>query len=279
MLHINFGSTDKLNEYLNYKEVKYKKWECKERTYINQKGNPEHPIIVYPNSKVNNVLYKELTTNAEFKHLFEPVDFFRLLYNQFEFILSNIKAPAIIMEHLSGLDLEKLKLYFLLESLVYLICNINDTQYLIDPDFLIDDSYAKSERLENISLDISFKAKALRKELTIQQTPTKKILSPDQVALIYIYEKRNPITRENGTSIASSNGYLSEYSGEKFYQRYTFYSKKANRLAIPESTIKYNHKIELFESILDHLNSKANDWAIDELKLLKLRKAQKDESL
>jgi len=279
MMKVNFHLNDSLSEYLNYKEVKYKRWECKERTVINQKGGFSYPVIVYPNSKVNNIIYKELTTNKDLDGLFEPIDLFRLLYNQFEFILNNIKDPSVVMEHLSGLKLEKRKLYFLLESLDYLICNLNDTQYLLDPHIQIDDSYAISTRLEDISLDISFKAKALRKELSSQQTPTQNSLNPDQVALIYIYEKRPPITRQNGPDIAESNGYFSEFSGEKFYQRYTFYSKRVNRLAIPETTIKYNHKIELFESTLDHLENKAKDWASDELALLRLRKTQKDVSL
>jgi hypothetical protein len=278
MMQINFQSNNSLSEYLNYREVKYKKWECKESTFMNQKGGISHPIIIYPNSKINNIIYKELTTNKTLDGIFEPIDFFRLLYNKFEFILNNINDPSIIMEHLSELNLEKRKLYFLLESLDYLICNLNESFHLLPP-YPIDDSYPKSERLENISMDISFKAKTLRKELSSQQTSTQNSLNPDQVALIYIYEKKPPITRQNGPVIAENNGYISEFSGEKFYQRYTFYSKKVNRLAIPETTIRYNHKIELFESILNHLGDKAKDWASSELLLLKLRKTQKDVSL
>jgi len=103
-------------------------------------------------------------------------------------------------------------------------------------------------------------------EYTPHQTETEK-LKIEQIALKYAYEGIQ-ITRENGNEIAKKYGHN---SGEKLFQRFTYFLSAANRKAKPTPCTprKLKNKIELFESVLNHLSENNKKRAIDEIKILK----------
>jgi len=92
-------------------------------------------------------------------------------------------------------------------------------------------------------------------------------LKIDQIAIIYVYEG-NQITRENGNEIAKQ---YNHNSGEKLFQRFTYFSSIANRKGKPTpcTPTKLKNKIELFESIVPHLTDTAKQRANDEIQILK----------
>ena len=95
-------------------------------------------------------------------------------------------------------------------------------------------------------------------------------LKVKQIALIHVYE-RNQITRQNATEIASRYGYKSKNSGEGLFQDYTTFCSPSNRHGKPDPCTrkKLKNKIDLFESITEHLSDTAKQWSYDEIKLLK----------
>lgn len=101
-----------------------------------------------------------------------------------------------------------------------------------------------------------------------QETETESVkLKIDQIALIHVY-KGYQITRENGNEIARQYKYS---SGEKLFQRFTYFSSPANRKGrpVPCTLRKLKNKIELFESIVTHLSDRAKQRANDEINILK----------
>lgn len=92
-------------------------------------------------------------------------------------------------------------------------------------------------------------------------------LTINQIALKYVYESLQ-ITRENGNEIAKQYGHN---SGEKLFQRFTYYSSLANRKGIPNSCTpkKLDNKIKLIESVIELLPKVRQDRAKDEVLLLK----------
>lgn len=91
-----------------------------------------------------------------------------------------------------------------------------------------------------------------------------------QVALIHAYEGTQ-ITRLNAGEIAAKFGYTSKNSGEGLFQDYTAYSSSTFRKSKPTPCTpkKLKNKIELFESIVEHLTDRAKSRAEDEIKILK----------
>ena len=96
-----------------------------------------------------------------------------------------------------------------------------------------------------------------------KQQPKLKI---DQIALKYVYEGLQ-ITRENGNEIAKQYGYT---SGEKLFQRFTYYLSTANRKAKPDlcTPKKLKNKIELIKSVIELLPIDKQARAIDEVAIL-----------
>jgi hypothetical protein len=87
-----------------------------------------------------------------------------------------------------------------------------------------------------------------------QESKIKKIkpqLSINQIALKYVYEY-STITRNNGDQIAKEYGHN---SGEKLFQRFTFFSSNANRKAEPNGCTPklLKNKIDLIKSVIDIL--------------------------
>lgn len=104
-----------------------------------------------------------------------------------------------------------------------------------------------------------------------QQTETKtdKLKVP-QIALIHVYENIL-ITRENAVEIAAKHGYTAKLSGEGLYQDYLKYVNVNDRKAKPTAETKktLKNKIELFESVVNHLSDNSKKRAIDEINILK----------
>lgn len=94
-----------------------------------------------------------------------------------------------------------------------------------------------------------------------------KKLKIDQIALKYAYEGLQ-ITRENGNEIAKEYGHN---SGEKLFQRFTFFSSSANRKGKPNlcTPKRLDNKIKLIESIIELLPTDKQERAKDEVSILK----------
>jgi hypothetical protein len=105
---------------------------------------------------------------------------------------------------------------------------------------------------------------------SIAKSVTKGSLKVKQIALIYAYEG-NQITRANAGEIAANYGYTSVNSGEGLFQDYTTYSSPSYRKEKPTPCTpkKLKNKIELFESIIEHLSNRARKRAEDEIMILK----------
>lgn len=98
----------------------------------------------------------------------------------------------------------------------------------------------------------------------VKQKPELKI---DQIALKYAYEGLQ-ITRKNGNEIAKEYGHS---SGEKLFQRFTYFSSPANRKGKPNlcTPKKLDNKIKLIESIIELLPIDKQKRAKDEVSILK----------
>lgn len=92
-------------------------------------------------------------------------------------------------------------------------------------------------------------------------------LSINQIALKYVYEGMQ-ITRQNCNEIVRQYGYT---SGEKLFQRYTYYLSKTNRKGEPAfcTPLKLKNKIELIESVIEMLPKNKQEQAKDEVGILK----------
>jgi hypothetical protein len=104
----------------------------------------------------------------------------------------------------------------------------------------------------------------LQPQPIVKEKPELKI---DQIALKYAYEGLR-ITRENGNDIAKEYGHN---SGEKLFQRFTYFSSSANRKGKPNlcTPKKLDNKIKLIESIIELLPTDKQERAKDEVSILK----------
>lgn len=125
--------------------------------------------------------------------------------------------------------------------------------------------YLKDKELENIKDRENKKQKKIKEIEHSEIKPNG--LRIDQIALIHFYEA-NQITRDNGNEIARNYNHT---SGEKLFQRFTYYSSTANRKGKPTPCTpkKLKNKIELFESVVIHLSDKVKQRALDEIIILK----------
>jgi len=101
----------------------------------------------------------------------------------------------------------------------------------------------------------------------IEVVKAKPELTISQVALMHCYEGPR-ITRKNADEIAKDCGHR---SGEKLYQKFTFFSSNANRRAEPTeaTSITFKNKIDLFESVVERLSGEVKSSAIEDLNHLK----------
>lgn len=109
-----------------------------------------------------------------------------------------------------------------------------------------------------------FKTLAQQPKLIVEQKPKLKI---DRIALKFVYEGLQ-ITRKNGNEIAKQYGHN---SGEKLFQRFTYFSSAANRKGKPNlcTPKKLDNKIKLIESVIELLPTDKQERAKDEVSILK----------
>jgi hypothetical protein len=98
-------------------------------------------------------------------------------------------------------------------------------------------------------------------------TKQKSVLKIDQIALKFAYEDFR-VTRESGNEIAKRYGHN---SGEKLFQRFTYFSSAANRKGKPTlcTPKKIDNKIKLIESIIELLPTDKQERAKDEVSILR----------
>ena len=126
-------------------------------------------------------------------------------------------------------------------------------------------SYSLSKRKnENVNyrIKLNYEYKKWLENEIIPQQENK--LTIDEIALIYYYTDKQ-ITRKNGDEIAQKYGHK---SGEKLYQRYLYYSSRANRLGY-DSKQKLKNKIDKFINIINYLPNDQKDKTTDEFKIMK----------
>lgn len=87
-----------------------------------------------------------------------------------------------------------------------------------------------------------------------------------EIALKYVYEGLQ-ITRSNADAIISDYGLK---SGEKLYQKFSFYSSRANRKGDPGTKKKLANKIKLLGRVILLLKENNRELAIDEMKALEI---------
>jgi len=147
----------------------------------------------------------------------------------------------------------------------------NLTNYLVNNNHISDKSetpiYLRDIRLY---LEYSNLLDQPQQPTTGQEQQTEKPkpeLKIDQIALKYAYEGLQ-ITRENGNEIAKKYGHN---SGEKLFQRFTYFSSPANRKGKPNlcTPKKLDNKIKLIESIIELLPTDKQERAKDEVSILK----------
>lgn len=131
----------------------------------------------------------------------------------------------------------------------------------------------QSGKFQKFTLPNSFlNPSTIQKQTNIEPLPPQPIkqkpeLKIDQIALKYAYEGLQ-ITRENGNKIAKEYGHN---SGEKLFQRFTYFSSSANRKGKPNlcTPKKLDNKIKLIESIIELLPTEKQERAKDEVLILK----------
>jgi hypothetical protein len=83
---------------------------------------------------------------------------------------------------------------------------------------------------------------------------------------LYLFYSRQNVTRENVDSIGTDWGFK---NGQKLIQEYHKVLINTDRKADPESLIKLNNKIKLFEEVSKHLEEHDRSLIIDDLKSIK----------
>ena len=101
----------------------------------------------------------------------------------------------------------------------------------------------------------------------VKRTEPNEKLTINQIALKLFYEGEI-ISKENCNDIINEYGHK---SGDKLYQRFTYYSSTANRKANPHPLTqkRFQNKIELFKSVIGLLSEEGKERALDELNILK----------
>lgn len=113
-----------------------------------------------------------------------------------------------------------------------------------------------------------------KKELQIKIEPnlleniTKPLLSIPQIAVILAL-KQVSVTRDNADELIASYGHK---SGDKLYNTYCMHNETSKRISPPlnsSSVKKLQNKIDLFESVIDHLDGKDRERLISEIEMLR----------
>lgn len=131
---------------------------------------PQTDIEIYLNDELNISIYRQLTEDEIWKDTFEPLEFFNLLYDQFEILDANRKNPLSVKKHLLKLDLKKIQLFYLLYILHVLILQAIKKRHRLDPS---------TKELNNCWELIENDYKNLEDELFEKPEPVKKSVQPE----------------------------------------------------------------------------------------------------
>ncbi len=138
----------------------------------------------------------------------------------------------------------------------------------INPQYTFEEIAARHGNYKDANRVLEWLDTVPKEKHKSEKTKTEKpLLNMNQIALKYVYEGLQ-ITRENGNEIAKKYGHN---SGEKLFQRFTYYSSTSNRKGKPNSCTskKLRNKIELIESVIELMPTDKRDRATDEVSILK----------
>lgn len=208
-------------------------------------------------------LYECCTDN---KHsIFYDLDTYVKLYpeslqNYLKYSPSEINESDFINDEIS----ECLAIKEELKKPVYYIKYLKEANNFFNFATLLENRIDK--RLDFLNKKLS-KVKEIITSRFEQQKASKASLTINQIALLCVYNEIH-ITRVNSDKIAVDNGHT---SGEKLFQRYTYYSSLANRKGLPPNCTrkKLSNKIELIESIILLLPESKRQKPLDEVFILK----------
>lgn len=124
-------------------------------------------------------IYEELTEQNDLKKLFEPLDFFNLLYEQIYYIKNNFDRPLDNINHLKSLDLNKYQLHFLL---IKLLQCFNQKNFPFDLGFFDRKNKHDKKTLRFIWKELKKLDFELFKpaDLESNESDETKVLSPDE---------------------------------------------------------------------------------------------------
>ena len=108
----------------------------------------------------------------------------------------------------------------------------------------------------------------IKKIAGLSSTKSSQAFSLPQIALIYIYNDDESITRDNANEIAKKYGYESLNSGEKLYQKFIKYYNVTDRKGDEGTKRKNNNKIKLLKSVIEFLPEDKHEKVKDEIKTL-----------
>ncbi|MFV8346206.1 hypothetical protein [Flavobacterium sp. ZB4P13] len=211
---------------------------------------------------------------ADIRHVKNYVEIRSLMINLVKYIINNS-------------DDEKCKTYIRDEFCLAFFLFFNEIDeadkpkiisFLRDSNEAFDDVYIMSSNLNRSILESRYNRFRLYALATIiapkKFNPKSEVnlndgdekLSMNQIALKLVYEGAS-LPREKANTVITDYGHT---SGEKLFQRFTFYSKESNRRANPDGTIKVlKNKIELLDSVIELLPEDKRSKAIGEVKYLK----------
>ncbi len=89
---------------------------------------PFTDVEEYLTDDFNLTIYDQLTGNEKYKGMFEALEFFNLLYEQYGIVQTNLDKPLSITKHLLKLDLKKEQLHYLLYHLYRLLSQVTGNQ-------------------------------------------------------------------------------------------------------------------------------------------------------
>jgi hypothetical protein len=267
MEEINFKTKETLAEYFDTK------YSIIDRRF---QDSETETVFVFPMGDINKELYERLVVNNKWKEVYEPLDFFKLLYNQLDLILTEEDGkffPGCVMDKLNKLDLTQVQYGYLLYSLTYitgqLIIPLDFREYTLERN-------PRRRPLQDIHYQILWKYFKIRDIIGSNILPENfdriiNLLQSRQIALIYIYNGQL-ITRDNGPEIAAKYNRCKKTSGDELYCDFQNLSKKINRTGDPGSLRKLDNGIKLIESIKEYLSDKGKKQADEDLKLLNIHR-------
>jgi hypothetical protein len=239
--------------------------ELKETLKANQLNHPE-AFKAYCLAALDQI-------DAEYKRLdAEYYDNIEYDFPKYEFYLSQIlsttfEALQLIIEYLGTYSPEVFTDYKI-DLLCEYLPDSHPIRRKIMEGLIIKNQQLRAAKLEQENTITDQQIKTLKPE-------SQPILKFPQIALLYVFENRNPITRENCKQIAQKFGHEAKgkTAGQSLYNDYIFYSNRQNRRSLPKAETRktMENKIELFQSVIDYpnLTEQAKQTAIEELNTLK----------